>query len=360
MKRDFYLELARKEMAMPIGSHLMLHRQPDPEATRRDGRALGQVLIETAREFATPLAFPLMDLQIEKEFLLAQLGIGADRFEKFHFTEGGPTEADAAKLHAALATAAPTAKMSAACEAIRTVAQVPDLVPMGMCIGPFSLFTKLHADPITLVYSAAGDPDADEERAAVLRTLEMTTEVILHWLRAQIAAGAKAVCVCEPACNLVYLSPKQLDADPGMLEYFVLSFNRRIRALFAEHDVDLVFHDCGEVTSAMIRAFGTLDPAVLSLGSSVSLWDAAAHVPQTTVLYGNLPTKKFYSDAEYPIERVSRDSTELRKRMKCVGHPFILGSECDVLCVHGSEHTIWNKVQAMLSSSLSPETPILP
>jgi uroporphyrinogen-III decarboxylase len=359
MKREFYLELARKEMAMPIGSHLMLHRQPDPETTRRDGRALGRVLVDTAREFATPLAFPLMDLQIEKEFLLAQLGIGSDRFEKFHFAEGSPAECDVATLRKALTAAVPTAKMTAACEAIRTVALEPDLVPMGMCIGPFSLFTKLHADPITLVYSAAGDPDADEERTAVLRTLEMATEVILHWLRLQIDAGAKAVCVCEPACNLVYLSPKQLEADPGMLEYFVLSFNRRIRALFGERDVDLVFHDCGEITPSMIRAFGTLDPAVLSLGSSVVLWDAATHVPPTTVLYGNLPTKKFYSDSDYPIERVTRDSTELRKRMKCVGHPFILGSECDVLCVHGSEHTIWNKVQAMLSS-LSPETPIKP
>ena len=43
-------------------------------------------------------------------------------------------------------------------------------------------------------------------------------------------------------------------------------------------------HDCGELTDAMIVAFATLDPAVLSLGSSRPLWEVAPLVPKTIMV----------------------------------------------------------------------------
>jgi hypothetical protein len=123
--------------------------------------------------------------------------------------------------------------------------------------------------------------------------------------------------------------------------------NRRIRTVLAEGGADLVFHDCGELVDAMVASFVTLDPAILSLGSSRKLWEDAQRVPRTTVLYGNLPTKAFFSDKEMPLERVLELARDLVGRMKLSGHPHILGSECDVLSVPGCEGAIRRKVEAV-------------
>ena len=98
----------------------------------------------------------------------------------------------------------------------------------------------------------------------------------------------------------------------------------------------------------MVQRFATLDPAIMSLGSSRLLWEDAALVPRSTVLYGNLPTKQFYSDELVSVAKVRQLSEDLTRRMREVGHPFILGSECDILSVPGCERTIKAKVEAFL------------
>jgi hypothetical protein len=70
-------------------------------------------------------------------------------------------------------------------------------------------------------------------------------------------------------------------------------------------------------------------------------------VPPRTVLFGNLPSKHFYSD-ELSRGAVERMACDLLARMRETGHPFILGSECDVLSVRGYERAIREKVDAFL------------
>jgi hypothetical protein len=74
-------------------------------------------------------------------------------------------------------------------------------------------------------------------------------------------------------------------------------------------------------------------------------------VPKHVVLYGNLPTKSFYSDSAMPVERVKELTNELTAKMRATGHPHILGSECDVLHVPEAAATIRRKVEAMLDST---------
>jgi hypothetical protein len=88
---------------------------------------------------------------------------------------------------------------------------------------------------------------------------------------------------------------------------------------------------------------------VLSLGSSRRLWEDAAVVPPEVVLFGNLPTKHFYSDSTMPVELVRARTRELVTRMRETGHPFVLGSECDVLHVEEAADAIRRKVDAMLT-----------
>lgn len=342
MNRQFYLDLAAQGLRMPIGTHLILHRYVNIEQILLDGKRLGAVVAETAAEFKTPLAMPLMDLTLEKAALLRAMGIAANETDTYHFTE----------RRAMPASIELTPRMRATCEAISEVAQRPGLVPMGMCIGPFSLMTKLISDPITPVFLAGtGLGAADEPEIELLEHVQALAEQVIHsYLAAQIKAGAKAIIVCEPAANLVYFSPKQLETSYAVFDRYVIEPMQRIVKLLQAHDVDLVFHDCGELTEGMVSRFAGLGAAVLSFGSSRKLWEDAAMIPKDTVLFGNLPTKRFYA-TQLGVAEVERMSRELLEKMRAAKHPFILGSECDVLSVHGSEQEIFGKVEAFLRCS---------
>ncbi|QOY89882.1 uroporphyrinogen decarboxylase family protein [Paludibaculum fermentans] len=349
MDQRFYLDLAEAGLRMPVGADLLLQEQEDPEAVLLDAGRLGPVVAAAARRYNTPLAFPLMDLRLEKADLLAFCGIPEDLVDSFHFAEPPSSELIPALR---LADARPfSTRIQANQGAVRFIADCPGLLPVGMLIGPFSLMTKLVADPIAPVAMAGNGVTAEEDDGVRLveRCLQLALLTVLRSARAQIAAGAKAMIVCEPAANTVYLSPRQLRGGSGLLERFVLEPNRQLRALLAAHGVDLIFHNCGTLTSDMVRQFAAeLKPSILSLGSSRKLWEDAAVVRQEIVLFGNLPTKMFYSDSVMPVEEVTRLTLELKAKMAECGHPHILGSECDVLHVPEAAATIRAKVDAML------------
>ena len=339
MDRQFYLDLAVSGLRMPIGTHLVLHAHADFETIVLDGGRLGAVIIEAAERFSTPLAVPLMDLTLEKAALLLACGVPAAEIDGHHFA--APPAAPPSLLL--------TPGMKASCEAISHVAACPGLVPMGMAIGPFSLMTKLITDPIAPVFLAGTGltADQDPEVALVERLLALGEQVIHRYLRAQIDAGAKAVIICEPAANSVYFSPKQLEMNPAIFDRYVMEPMRRIARLLASRGIDLVFHDCGELTDDMVQRFATLNAVMLSFGGSRRLWEDAALIPKDTVLYGNLPTRRFYA-AQLTAAEVERLAQELLEKMRAAAHPFILGSECDVLSVPGKEHEILDKVDAFM------------
>jgi len=334
---------------MPIGTDLVLHEENDPEAVRRDGRRLGQVIERAARRYETPLAVPLMDLNLEKADLLGRIGVAADQAESYLFSE--PPGEEIFEAARASAGARFNAASQAYFDAIRYIAGNTDLVPIGMLIGPFSLMTKLVADPIVAVAMAGMGLTADEDASVRLaeRGLALAEAAISRSLAAQIRAGAKAVIVCEPAANVVFLSPNMIADGSDIFDRYVIQPNLRLRRRMDEAGVDLIFHNCGELNDQMVAQFATrLDPVILSLGSSRKLWEDAALVPDQVVLYGNLPTKTFYSDAAMPVEKVERLTVELLEKMRACRHPHILGSECDVLHVPGAGDTIRRKVERML------------
>jgi uroporphyrinogen-III decarboxylase len=169
-------------------------------------------------------------------------------------------------------------------------------------------------------------------------------------VRSQIAHGARAIMICEPAANTSFLSPRQLRSGSGIFERLVMEPNLRLKAVLESGNCDLIFHDCGELIDSMVEAFAhRLHPVILSLGGSRKLWEDARLVPKDVVLYGNLPTKLFYSDGAMPVEEVIRRTEELLANMKACGHSHILGSECDVLSVPDARDTIMKKVDAMMA-----------
>lgn len=347
MDRSFYLELAASGHRAPVAADLVLHEKSDPQAIKHDGARLGAVIAEAARRYDSPLAIPLMDLSVEKQAMLEALQVPAGDIDTYHF--GQPPTEDQIEKVKTICNGRSTVRMAANCDATTWIVENhPDLLPIGMSIGPFSLLVKLMEDAIMAVYfTAAGMSDQQEPTVAIARRcLELAEIVITASIRAQIQAGAKAIFVCEPAANVVYLSPHQWET--GIFQQFVMEPNQRLRQVMREMDCDLILHDCGELTDAMVGELVKLDPAILSLGASRVLWEDARLVPETTVLYGNLPSKQFYSDSIMPRDKVEQLTLELQQKMKQTGRPFILGSECDVLSVQGSETTIKAKVQTML------------
>jgi len=286
---------------------------------------------------------------IEKAALARILGISDADANTFHFLEVPGADVLAQIDEGIKGEQVP--RMVATREAVSYIANNTDLLPVGMSIGPFSLMTKLIGDPITPIYMAGTGVTAEEEPevAMVVAVQEVALRIIEWSLRGQAAAGAKAVFVCEPAANLAYFSPNQLAEGSDVFERFVMQPNLRVKALLDELGVDLIFHDCGELIDDMVKEFPRLKPAVLSLGSSRVLWEDAKLLPKDIVLFGNLPTKRFYSDELVTVEQAKQLACELVHKMKEVGHPFILGSECDVLSVPGSEEKIRSKVEAFLS-----------
>lgn len=325
---------------MPIGTHLVLHEHTDHHAIAFDGSRLGAVIAEAAERYATPLAMPLMDLSIEKECLLTTLKVPEHEIESYHFTAPPPPLGDFAT----------TPKMRAACEAVQVIAGRSGLLPMGMSIGPFSLMTKLVSDPITPVFLAGTGlgPNDEQEIAVVERAIEVGTELIMRYTEMQARAGARAIIVCEPAANLVYFSPNQLASSYETFDRYVMKPMRRIQQRIEAAGAELVFHDCGELTPGMVQRIASLNAAMVSLGSSRCLWEDAALFPKNTVLYGNLPTKKFISPQLTPAV-VEKMAADLAGRMQAAAHPFILGSECDVLSVQGRERELKDKVRAFLA-----------
>jgi hypothetical protein len=334
-----------------------MHEEADPQAVRNDGLKLGRVVECSARRWNTPLAIPLMDLRLEKIDLLSLAGIPQAEAEPYHFPSPLQPETVAQICNARVDSFC--AGSTARNHALTYIRSLPDLLPIGMAIGPYSLTTRLMADPISATALAGSGVSADEydEVKLLLQCLRMAEAAVLRYIHSQITHGARAIMICEPAACRAYLSPRQIKAGSTIFEQFVMQPNLRIHAAMDEAGCDLIFHNCGELIDPMVEAFAhRLHPVILSLGSSRTLWNDALLVPPDVVLYGNLPTRSFYSDGAMPLSEVIQRTEDLVTNMRACGHPFILGSECDVLFVAEAQSAIAAKVNAMMQSGMRCHT----
>ena len=350
MDRSYYLQMAKAGVRMVLATDMVLKEKDNHEALLNDGDELGKIILESANRYDLPLALPFMDLSLEKEWLLTLLGIEKSKIEKFHF-EDDLDESIIQKVREKLEVIT-TSRIEATCNALAYVAKNSDRLAVGMCIGPFSLMTKLISEPISPVFLSAmgGTAEDDASIKNVEIVLQLAELIITKYIQKQAAAGAKAICVCEPAANQVYISPETMTEETvDIFDRYVISINQRLTDEMNKNGVNLIFHDCGDITTQMLKKIATLHPVILSLGSPVKLWDAAQIVPKDIVLFGNLPTKQFFMDETISPEKVEEMTLELLTRMGATGHPFILGSECDVLSVNGYETTILNKINIMLN-----------
>lgn len=346
---SFFLDLAEKGACFPIGTDLVLKDHPDHEEIMLDGPRLAKVLIQAADSYRSPIALPVMDLTNEKTDLLTTFfGINPQEALTWHFAEP-PTADDIDRVRAGGRL---TPRMAAVQSALKEVALEGSKVPTGMVIGPFSLMTKLVASPIEPVFMAGSgmSGEDDDEILLVERCLELAMAEVERSVKAQAESGIQAIFIAEPAANKAYFSPNQILAGSDIFDRLALEYNRRLFSLLTDLKIKPIFHCCGDLIDPMVKGFCSLGPSVLSLGSSRSLAQDAALVPEEIVLYGNLPSKRFYSDDLVSVDQAVEMTRALKAEMKETGHPFILGTECDVLSVPGAHETIKRKVRAIVEA----------
>src|SRR3954469_14755204 len=269
LERQFYLDLARRAARMPVGTDVMMHEEPEPEKIRNNGTALGRVIEKAARCWRSPLAVPLMDLRLEKIDLVALAGVPEDQADTFHFTTA-LDDSLLARLTSERSDAM-CAGSTARNQALAYIRDVPDLVAVGMAIGPFSLATRLMADPISVgAMAGSGVEESESDEVRLLwQCIRIAEAAVLRSVRSQVAFGARAIMICEPAACTAYISPRQLKAGSNVFERLVMEPNLRVKAALDEAGCDLIFHDCGELIDSMVEAFAArLHPVMLSLGSS--------------------------------------------------------------------------------------------
>src|ERR1035437_4376905 len=145
--------MAKVGTAMVLATDMVLKEKANHEELLNNGDELGKIILESANRYDLPLALPFMDLTLEKEWLLTLLGIERSKIEKYHFDED-PDENTILKVKNGLSKIS-TTRIDATCNALAYVAKNSNKLPVGMCIGPFSLMTKLISEPISPVFLAA-------------------------------------------------------------------------------------------------------------------------------------------------------------------------------------------------------------
>lgn len=244
--RSVFLQMAEGGTTMPLATDLVLHEEPDVGQVLSDGRALGRLVVRAARRFEVPLALPRMDLTLEKDLLLQGVAAGPRAVEAFHFRDHPGEAALVEGLVANLAGPLPP-RLQAQVDAVRFVAtSVPDLIPCGLTIGPFSLMTTLLEDPISAVYLAyPGSPATDPAMAGLVdAVLDLSMRTVERSLREQLEAGAKVVVACEPAVNRVYVSPRQVQSSPEGFDRLVMANLRRYKAILDDYGAEPTMN-CG-------------------------------------------------------------------------------------------------------------------
>ncbi|NUQ70745.1 MAG: hypothetical protein HUU17_07975 [Chthonomonadales bacterium] len=347
MSRDFYLDLAAQGHRVPLGLDLILRQYLDFDAILQDGERLGAVIVEAARHYRTPIALPLLDLTVEREEFLTGLGAPAD--ERVAFRLRAPLTADDQAGIEATMLSGINPRTRANLRALRVVASADGLLPCAVITGPFTLMTRLIADPVTAIYSMAAGAAAedDPEVHTMLTALEAAVRMACIAADRQIEAGARLCIIAEPSFSTVYFSPRQLRRGSDILDRLVVGSLKPVSDIIEARGADIMLHCCGALTPPMVSALGRLHPAILSLGSSQVLWDDALLLPSDIVLYGNLPSDAFHTD-DLTIDGVLFAAREIETRMRDIGRPVIVGTECDVLRAPGYEEVVTSKVHAFL------------
>ena len=152
--------------ACPVGTDLIMHEEPAPEKIRNDGAALGRV-IEKSRSMLAHSVGGSADGPAPGDMTSAGSRRSARGPGRHVSLSAAPLDDAALRRLTSEQPGTICAGSTARNRALAYVHTVPDLVAVGMAIGPFSLATRLMADPISagaMAGSGVEESESDEVR----------------------------------------------------------------------------------------------------------------------------------------------------------------------------------------------------
>ena len=148
----------------------------------------------------------------------------------------------------------------------------------------------------------------------VIKSLELTTEVIKQYSNALINAGADMIVVLEPSA--VMLSPEMFREFSGIW----------VKDLTQSLNTELILHICGN-TEHLIEPMCETGAAGLSLDAAVDLPAISSRIPEKTYIIGNIDPVGVM--CEKSPKEIKQDTMALKTAMKDYSN-FIVSTGCDL------------------------------
>ncbi len=253
-------------------------------------------------------AVSLMDLSVEAECFGSQIVYSRDEVP----TVKGSVISDMEEVEALAVPQVGCARTGIYIEAIRKAAKlITDRPVFAGIIGPYSLAGRL-LDVTEIMYLCYDEPELVEA------LLEKVTQFLIAYAQAYKEAGADGIVVAEPLAGML---------SPALEEEFSAPFVKQMVEAVQDDHFLVIYHNCGDNTVQMIDSILSTGAAAYHFGNSIRMEEMLKHIPQDTVVMGNVdPAGQFRNGTADSIRKETLDILHA-----CWGYPnFVISSGCDI------------------------------
>lgn len=282
-----------------------------------------QAMRYVAEHTPTAAAVSLMDLSVEAEAFGCNVRFSEDEVP----TVLGQLVGDADAAEALEVPGLDKGRAPVCIEAIRLAKRaIQDRPVLAGVIGPFSLAGRLM-DVTEILYTCYDEPEA------VLAVVDKAAQYLTEYIRALREAGADGVVMAEPLAGLL---------SPDMAEEFSCQAASRIVEAVQTDEFPLVYHNCGNITVAMLPKLRRIGAKAYHFGNSISMKEFLEHAPQDMLCMGNIdPAGQFANGTPQSM----REATMALMRDCAAYANFVPSSGCDI-----PYHAKWENIDAFFAA----------
>lgn len=194
----------------------------------------------------------------------------------------------------------------------------------GTGTGPFSLASHLMGTEKFLIDLAMAEAEEDEQQLEAFRILlEKTSDALIAFSKAQLAAGANLVQCGDSLASINMISP-------AMYRKWAFPYEKKVftelKQECARYNAYAILHICGNMTPVLDLMADT-GADIIELDTAVNLSDAKQKIGDRVCLLGNLhPTQILLQGTSADVEQAASAAIAAAGK----GGGFILGSGCEV------------------------------
>lgn len=212
-------------------------------------------------------------------------------------------------------------------EAVRLAKKgISDRPVLAGVIGPFSLAGRLM-DVTEIFYACYDEPET------VHAVVDKAAQFIQSYIEAFRTAGADGVVMAEPLAGLL---------NPEMMAEFSCPAVQRIIQAVQTPDFPVVYHNCGNITAAVLPSLVQMGAAAYHFGNAISMEEFVCKMPENVLVMGNIdPAGQFVHGTPETMRQATLDLMRA-----CGTHAnFVPSSGCDI-----PYHADWNNIRAFFAA----------